>query len=130
MDINLLAVITCTFGAFILSSIWYITFGKTRADLLKVKFDKERRPEPHVIALELLRTFVLALLFSIILSHFKTINLDQSLLLGIILWMAFPVILLSGSAIWDKIPIKLAVIHAGDWLLKLLLIAFVVGIWR
>jgi hypothetical protein len=32
--------------------------------------------------------------------------------------------------IWDDVPPRLAVIHAGDWLLKLVLIAAIVGSWQ
>jgi len=44
--------------------------------------------------------------------------------------VAFPAILLVGSVIWDDVPPRLAAIHAGDWLMKLLLIAVIVGIWQ
>lgn len=46
------------------------------------------------------------------------------------LWVAFPAILLVGSVIWDDVPPRLAAIHAGDWLMKLVLIAVIVGIWQ
>jgi hypothetical protein len=32
--------------------------------------------------------------------------------------------------IWDDVPPRLAAIHSGDWLMKLLLIAVIVGIWQ
>jgi hypothetical protein len=37
--------------------------------------------------------------------------------------MGFPVMILMGSVTWDKRSWKLAAIHAGDWILKVLLIA-------
>jgi hypothetical protein len=52
------------------------------------------------------------------------------LLLGIGVWLAFPVTILSGSIIWDDVPWRLAALHAGDWLLKAILISLVVGLWR
>jgi hypothetical protein len=90
----------------------------------------QRRPKPKNIILELLRTFVLALVFAVILSGMKDTSLHASLLLGIQLWLAFPLILLGGSVLWDKVPLKLAAIHTGDWLIKMLLIAAIVGVWR
>lgn len=44
------------------------------------------------------------------------------------LWAAFPVVLLTGSMIWERVPWQTAAIHAGDWLLKLLLVALAVGL--
>jgi hypothetical protein len=38
--------------------------------------------------------------------------------------------LLTGSVIHENVPWQLAIIHAGDWLLKLLIIGVVVGAWR
>jgi hypothetical protein len=35
-----------------------------------------------------------------------------------------------GSMLWENVPLKMAAIHAGDWLVKLVLIAVIVGVWR
>jgi hypothetical protein len=50
--------------------------------------------------------------------------------LGLALWIAFPVVLLVGSVTQENVPWKLAAIHAGDWLAKLLIIAVIVSLWR
>ena len=49
---------------------------------------------------------------------------------GAILWIAFPVILLIGSVLWENTPPKVAAIHAGDWLVKLLVIPIIVTMWH
>ena len=56
--------------------------------------------------------------------------LTGALLLALVLWIAFPVVLLAGSVIWENVPAKLAALHAGDWLLKLALITTIVSLWR
>jgi hypothetical protein len=50
--------------------------------------------------------------------------------LGLSLWIGFPLVLLVGSVIWENVPWRLASIHAGDWLVKLLIIAAIVLVWR
>ncbi|MGH7316977.1 MAG: DUF1761 domain-containing protein [Candidatus Rokuibacteriota bacterium] len=50
--------------------------------------------------------------------------------LGLGLWIGFPVVLLTGSVVWENVPPKLAAIHSGDWLLKFLVIAVIVSVWR
>ena len=130
MTINYFAVATCGLVAFVLSSLWYIIFSKTRAELLGLDLQKERKPEPKKIVIELLRTMLLALIFAVILSHLKNTGLHQSLWLGLLLWIAFPAILLGGSVMWDKVPAKLALIHSGDWFIKLLLISLIIGLWQ
>jgi Protein of unknown function (DUF1761) len=49
--------------------------------------------------------------------------------LGLALWIGFPVVLWTGAVTWERVPPKLAAIHAGDWLLKLLVIAAIVSVW-
>jgi hypothetical protein len=45
--------------------------------------------------------------------------------LGIVTWTEaiFPVLILFGSVLWDNLSRKVATIHVGDWLVKLLVIA-------
>ena len=52
------------------------------------------------------------------------------LLLGVALWIAFPFVLWTGAMIWENTSPKLAAIHAGDWLVKLLVIGIIVSVWR
>ena len=49
--------------------------------------------------------------------------------LALALWVALPVLLLVGSVQWDKVPPMLAAIHAGDWVLKLLIVTLIVTLW-
>ena len=44
--------------------------------------------------------------------------------------VTIPVVLWTGAIVLENVPAKLAAIHAGDWLAKLVLIAVVVGVWR
>lgn len=48
------------------------------------------------------------------------------LLLALALWVGFPAVLLAGSVFHERVPVAL---HAGDWLVKLLLITGIVGLW-
>jgi len=36
----------------------------------------------------------------------------------------------TSSIIWEKAPWNMAATHAGDWVMKLTLIAAIVGVWR
>jgi hypothetical protein len=59
-------------------------------------------------------------------AHLHTVG--SAILLGLVLWWGFPLVLLSGSVMWEKVPAPTAVLHAGDWLLKLLVISAIVGL--
>jgi len=49
---------------------------------------------------------------------------------GFMVWIGFPVIILTGSILWENTPWKVAAIHAGDWLVKMLVISLIVTLWR
>jgi len=50
--------------------------------------------------------------------------------LGVWVWIGFHATLLVGSVIHENMPWKLYAIHAGDALVKTLVMAFILGVWR
>jgi hypothetical protein len=36
----------------------------------------------------------------------------------------------AGAVIWENVPLKQVGIHAGDWLVELLVISVIVAVWR
>jgi hypothetical protein len=54
-------------------------------------------------------------------------NWKQAIQLGIIIWIGFPVILLSGSVLHENVHVGVAAIHAGDWLIKLIVAILILG---
>ena len=73
---------------------------------------------------------MLACVNAYLVKHVGVASLTGGARLGLILWIGFPLVLLTGSIMWEDVPWKLAAIHAGDWLLKILLMTVIVGIWR
>ena len=129
-ELNWLAIVAAAVIAFVISTIYYLVLARQRAALLGVSVDDEGRPPPWKMAVEILRTAVLAAVVAGLVRLLGITQLDRALQLGVLLWLAFPVVLLSGSVIWDHVPPRLAAIHTGDWLMKLLVIAVVVTLWR
>ncbi len=82
------------------------------------------------MALELGRNVVVASVVAGLVALLGITGWAGALQLAIALWIGFPIVLLSGSVIHENVPLKLAAIHAGDWLAKLLVIAVIVGLWR
>ena len=52
------------------------------------------------------------------------------LLLGLALWIGFPLVLWTGAMIWENTPSRLAAVHGGDWLVKLLVVGVIVSVWQ
>ena len=49
--------------------------------------------------------------------------------LGALVWV-FPAMNLLDFVAHENVSLMLAAIHAGDWLVKLLLMAVIIGVWR
>ena len=81
------------------------------------------------LAVELVRSLVVAVAVAALVAALG-LDLSGTLLLALALWVAFPVVLLTGSVFHERVPPLLAAIHSGDWLLKLVALAFVVGLWQ
>lgn len=53
--------------------------------------------------------------------------MGDGLLLGLCLWVGFPLILWTGAILWEGTRWKLAAVHGGDWLIKLLAMGALIG---
>lgn len=131
IDIHYVAVGVATVAAFVLSTAYYIAFGRQYAELRGLSPEvAAARPPAWKVLLELLRSLVVASVVAGLADLLEITEWAEAATLAVSLWVAFPAILLAGSVIWDDVPPRLAAIHAGDWLMKLLLIAGIVGIWQ
>ena len=112
-------------AAFAASSAWYAAFGKRLARLDDAYAGPP--PSPAVVApVELVRSGVVATAVSVLADRLPARGPREALALGAGLWAAFPAVLLTGSVVHEKVPWQQAAIHAGDWLVKLVLVSAVV----
>ncbi len=128
------AIIVATILAVGFSALYYFLLNKQVVALRATKLDKKEdvrtTATPNKILIELVRTFVVALVIAYAVGLLNLLYINQAILLAFWLWIGFPVVLLVGSVIHEHFPAQLAVIHAGDWLAKLLIFAIILTIWR
>lgn len=77
---------------------------------------------------ELLRCMVLA---TVVIGLATVSDVDSwwaGLLLGLVLWVAFPLVLWTGAVLHERTPVATAVLHGGDWLVKLLALGLLAGL--
>jgi hypothetical protein len=131
-DVNFLAIGVAAVAVFVVSTVWYIAFGKQLAQLSPAYADTEAnaRPPAWKVAVELLRSVVVASVLAGLAVGLDITDWTGGVILGVATWIGFPVVLWTGAVMWEKVPPKLAAIHAGDWLLKLLVIAVIVSVWN
>jgi len=124
-----LAVAVAAVVAFIASSIYYLVVSPLEQRVLGDAAPDRGRPHPAKAVAELVRTAVLASVVAWLASRAGLLGLPEGIGLAALLWLAFPAVLLSGSMLWERVPLVTAAMHAGDWLLKLVLVAVVLGLF-
>ncbi|MFB9902848.1 DUF1761 domain-containing protein [Allokutzneria oryzae] len=115
------AILTSALASFVISSVWYSVLDRDRAS--------DGRPSPLRIVAEFGRSALVAGAIVGLAKAMDIATIGPMLLLALVLWVAFPFVLLSGSVMWDKVPVATAARHGGDWLIKLLAVGTIVGLW-
>lgn len=129
IDLNYVAILVAAVAAFVAAFVYYMVFGKQLSELSSAAAGTERTPA-WVMPIELVRNLVVAAVVAGLAANLEIAAWIGAVLLGLALWIGFPAVLLSGSVIHEKVPWKVAAIHAGDWLVKLFLIAVIVSVWH
>ncbi|ALG09324.1 DUF1761 domain-containing protein [Kibdelosporangium phytohabitans] len=123
-----LGIAVAALAAFVASSVYYaLVTPLERRTVGEAALDRGR-PAPWKVLTELARTAVVAAVFAWVADRSGDLSVGHGLVLALILWVGFPLVLLSGSVMWEKVHPATATMHAGDWLLKLLLVAVAVGL--
>lgn len=126
IGMNYLAIIIAAVAAFLAAGGYYAALGK---QLEKFSSAPANIP-PWLLAVEVAKHLVIAVVVAGLAAGIGITAWPTAVLLGLALWVGFPVILLLGSVLHEKVPLQLAALHAGDWLVKLLLIAVIVSVWK
>ena len=135
VHVNYWAVLVAAIVVFVLGWLWYspLLFYKPwmRARGLDPAAAMAGAKMPvGKLVVELVRCLVLAFVIAHLVGGLGISSWLIAAHLGLLLWIAFPVVLLTGSVLWENVPVKVAAIHAGDWLVKLLVIPVILSVWR
>ena len=135
VHVTYLPVIVAAVAVFVLGWLWYspLLFYKPWMRLRgmdPVAAMAGAKMPGGKLLIELARCLVLAY----VIAHFAALlgvgSWMGAVHLGLFLWIGFPVIVLTGSILWENVPWKVAAIHAGDWLVKMLVISIIVSVWH
>ena len=127
-DIDLLAVLVAAIVAFVAAGAYYAVLGGQLAAVSAAAADDSM--PPWKLAVELLRCLVVAAVVAGLAAQGRIDDPAGGVLLGLALWVGFPFVLWVGAVLHEGTPWKLAVIHGGDWLVKLPLVAAIVAAWQ
>ena len=127
-DVEVFPILVAAVAAFVLGGTYYALFGARLATVGDASVE-EQMP-PWKLGLEFLRGVVVAAVVAGIAVEAGIDELGGGLLLGLALWVGFPAVLWSGAVLHGEAWPRQAVIHAGDWLAKLLVVAVIVSVWQ
>jgi Protein of unknown function (DUF1761) len=127
-EIDLLAVLAAAVAAFVAGGAYYAVLGDQLAEVSEAAAAAAGKPPPWELAVELGRCLIVAAVVAGLASQGEVDEWAGGLLLGASLWIGFPFVLWTGAVVHERTPPKLAAIHGGDWLVKLLLVATIVSV--
>ncbi|OLF11321.1 DUF1761 domain-containing protein [Actinophytocola xanthii] len=117
-----LAVLVGTAAAFVIGGGYYAVLATARTEDADLGTSS-----PLILLVELLRCLLLASAVTGLVAATDTATWWGGLLLGLALWVGFPLVLLLGAVVHERTPVRLAALHGGDWLLKLLVLGAMGG---
>jgi hypothetical protein len=127
---NYLAVLVAAVAEFVVSAVWYTVFGNAWMELHDV--DSATAANMGISAWTMLfvigQSLVVAFVLAYFVGHLGIVDWKGAAGLGALVWV-FPAMILLGSIVHENVPLMLAAIHAGDWLVKLLLMTVILGVW-
>ncbi len=128
-DIEVVAVLVSAAAALVLGAVYYGVLGAQLAAVSEAAASSDQ-PGPLTLGVEALRCLVLATVVAGLAAAALVDTWTGGLALGLALWVGFPIVLWVGAIVHENTPWRLAAIHAGDWLVKLLVVGVIVSIWQ
>ncbi len=138
MQVNYLVIVVAALLSSVVSFLYYALLNKqvTGARTAAAKATKSKKFEIRTaltvngIIVELTRMFILGLVLAYACGLLGITTLQQAALLSFWIWIGFIVVLFTGLVTSERFPVKLAIIHAGDWLVRLLIFTILLSMWR
>ena len=126
-NLNFVSIIVVTIINIALGTLWYSEkmFGRTWMRLAGIT--KPENCAGKMMAKIYAAAFILNLIFSTIfasvLNRYYVFSWSGALLVAVAVWLGLILPVLSGAVLWEGKPIKLLAIHAGYYLVSLVLMA-------
>ena len=131
--ISYLAIVAALAAAAVVSSVWYspLLFGKQWMELRSLNSVgvADTAMPMWKMLVNLVRESVVVYVLARLIDGLGIVDWKGALSLGFWVWLGFPVQMLVGASLWDNKPWTLDLIHAGDWLMKMLLMALILAKW-
>jgi hypothetical protein len=128
--VNYWSVIVAALAAFVMSSLYYsppLLGGVWRA--VDPVATAGMTFSPWKLLVEIPRTFGVTFVMAHLLTMLGGDDVRTAVKFALWIWFGFSALMWVGAVTWEQNPWQVAVIHSGDWLLKTVLIAVILGAW-
>lgn len=126
-----LAALVAGLAGGLVTPLWYVALQDLHARLLPAGSRSVTDFRSAPLAAKLLdfgRGFIVAGVLAVLVRLCGVTTVLGGVGLALLLWVGFPVVLLMAPVIWGGEPWRLQLIHAGDWLVKLVVMAVVITV--
>jgi len=128
LKLNYWTVVVTGVAAFFLSIMWYspLFFGKIWEQYRNV-------PNPNIpqwtMAFAPLREIIASYVVATLIVRLDLKDWKITVQLMLLLWFAFHAVGMAGAVLWDNMQWQLGMVHAGDWLMKMIFMGAVLTLW-
>lgn len=134
LKINYLAVLVAAIVALVVGAVWYspLLFGKTYMELRGIDSSSAANMMPTAVELigEFVRYLVVAFVLAYLLVRLGIGDWKDAVLVGLWVGLGIQAMMLLGAVLHEKMPWLLYAIHAGDAVVKSLMMTLILGVWR
>jgi hypothetical protein len=131
MKINYWAVVVAAATAFVFSSLYYspLLLGNVWRAVDPVA-TAGIKPSPWTGLAEIVRTLIITYVLARLITLLGAADWKATVGLALWMWFGFSFMMWVGAIMWESTPWAVAAIHTGDWLVKTVLVGFILGAWR
>ena len=132
LQINYWAVLVAAVAAFVVGALWYspLLFGKLYMVVRGLNPSADVKMPVGTILAEFVRNLVIAYVLARFVVLLGVADWKGAVQLGLWVWLGFYAMIYVGAVLHENMPRKLYAIHAGDGLVKILLMSIILGVWR
>jgi len=131
LDISWLAVIVAAVVKFLIGWAWYSPpiFGTKWRELNKATADDVRANLAPALVVEAIGDLIAAYILARFVGHYG-FGFGVGILVGFMAWLGFVATVLAGQIYYELRPRDVAVINGGYWLISLVVMGAILGVWH
>ncbi len=134
LNVNIIAVLVATIAAYFVGAMWHgPLFGSKWMELMNLtpaKMKKMKFTPIQAMSIGFVITFIATWVLAVFLTNVGALHALESMIVAFFLWLGFSLPILAGNVLWEGRSFKLFLFNAIHRLVEILVLAFVLGVWR